>query len=130
MRKIEEDILKTIDVALACIRKGERFDEKRLSVRDRVYSDIRRGGESYKADGYAAYMLWYTRIADVYSDRVVVRACGWDTRTTLSRLDAILQYYCNARLYSRKGKWYVKILYRADAIREIPFTDNMRVPRI
>ena len=124
MRKIEEEILRTLDEGVVCICKGKLFEEKRLSERDRVFVNCN------KRVGYAAYMLWNTRIADVYADSVMVRSCGWRTRTTLSRLDAILQYYCGYRLYSRKGEWYVKILSRADAIQEIPFTDDMILPRI
>lgn len=113
MRKIEQDIIN----AIKC-----RHDV-RLSKRDRVICGVT----------IVAYYLWETPVAIVYPDKVIIQSGGYRTRTTKSRLNAILYHFCKTGIYAKKGVWYIASNYggyEQVGSTQREFEEGMSIPRI
>jgi len=52
-------------------------------------------------------------------DRMIISSCGWETKTTKSRLNAILSHYGKPGIYQEKYIWYIGTE---------EFFDNMEIP--
>lgn len=70
-------------------------------------------------------VLHHKRIANIYSDKIVIYSNGNKTKTTKSRLNRILMHLCGANLYQKKGEWFIR-----DVGEEIPFVEGMEINRI
>ena len=110
MRKIEQDIIN----AIKCKH------DVHLSKRDTVICGAT----------IVAYYLWETPIAIVYPDKVLVQSGGYRTRTTKSRLNAILWEFCNMGISSVKGKWIVSARYSGGETGITVFSEGMAIPRV
>lgn len=82
-----------------------------------VHSGIH-GTPSYQKE--IQVRLFGNLIARIFPfDRVILSSCGWRTKTTKSRINAILTgLNCSARLYQESYVWYLG---------EREFTDNMEI---
>jgi hypothetical protein len=111
MRKIEKRIIDTVD---EYERVGATTRRDVLSSRDIV--------ETCDINGVigVAVILYYTTIAKVLPDRVVINTGGWRTNITKSRLNAILWEYCATGIYQKDFTWYLtggpRILYVEDGM--------------
>jgi hypothetical protein len=70
-------------------------------------------------------VLHHKRIANIYSDKIVIYSNGYKTKTTKSRLNRILMHLCGMNLYQKKGEWFVR-----DVGEDIPFVEGMEINRI
>jgi hypothetical protein len=109
MRKIEQDIIN----AIKCKH------DVHLSKRDRVICGAT----------IVAYYLWETPIAIVYPDKVIIQSGGFKTRTTKSRLNAILYEFCNMGIRTVKGEWIVSACYSGGETGIAVFREGMTIPR-
>ncbi len=94
MRKIEQNMLKAI-----ADQRGWQQDNTRVicSVFEHEGADIYR----------ISVILHGSTIAIITRDQLEVSPCGWCTPTTKSRLNALLQTYCDAGIYQKNKVWRV-----------------------
>jgi hypothetical protein len=59
-------------------------------------------------NNYSSVYLHGSEIATVGPNNVVINDCGYQTKTTKSRLSAIVNTFCKAWLYQKKGQWYLE----------------------
>lgn len=93
MRKIEQEMLDASDDNVAYWKK----DNTRVETPE---------------DGWSTYVYLHdNQIADICmkTDTMLISDCGWQTSTTKSRLNALLQWYTpnGTHIYQRKHRWYL-----------------------
>ena len=81
-------------------------------------------------DGWSRVFLHDNLIAVVTEDDVRVFDGGWQSNTTKSRLNAIIEFFCDAGegVFQRDFKWYIHKLVgiagQSKVFNEIPFTNG------
>ena len=91
--------------------------ERKLSERDRVWK---------QSDGTAMIFLWATKIAMITDKELQIRTGGWQSRTTISRLNGLLQSAgTGCRIYSKRGS--LTVVDRKGE--EKKFEDDMKFER-
>ena len=75
------------------------------------------------SEGYTDVRLHGNRIAQInpHGD-ITLSSCGWDTPTTKSRLNAVLDCFLNSRIFQKDFTWYVDDL-------STPFFDGFKIIR-
>ena len=92
MRKVERAICDAL-----CSGRKTAGESVKLSKRDRV--DYEDGQNVYRLHGHAvAYFDYCNR-------RVILDHCGWATKTTKSRINAIAERFLLPRVYQKDWSW-------------------------
>lgn len=78
----------------------------------------------YSPERDASYVILHgNHIATIGETWLQMFNCGYKTKTTKSRLNAILKEHGNgARVYQKQGDWFVSI---SDNNAKVPFTEGM-----
>jgi|TARA_B100000427_G_scaffold8623_1_gene7609 hypothetical protein len=103
-------------------RKIERQMQAAIATR----TDWRKSNTSVSVDseGFTSVRLHGNRIAEIDPNGdIVLSSCGWDTPTTKSRLNAILDVFISGcHIFQKDFTWYVNDL-------NTPFFDGFRITR-
>lgn len=94
MRKIEEQMIDAISCG-----KGWRKDNTQVIVDRSAYS-------SHITSIYLHGNLICTIYDFPHRREISINSCGWQTPTTKSRLNAILNHYDLTGIHQSKGIWY------------------------
>ena len=79
---------------------------------------------SVDEEGFTSVRLHGTRIAEIEPNGdIILSSCGWDTPTTKSRLNAIVDVFLTGcQIFQKDFTWYVGDL-------NTPFFDGFRISR-
>ena len=103
-------------------RKIERQMQAAIATR----TDWRKSNTSVSVDseGFTSVRLHGNRIAEIDPNGdIILSSCGWDTPTTKSRLNAILDVFISGcHIFQKDFTWYVGDL-------NTPFFDGFRIAR-
>ena len=104
MRKIEQQMQNAI-------RNRKNWSSSNTSV-------------SIDEDGFTSIRLHGNRIAEIEPNGdIILSSCGWDTPTTKSRLNAIVDVFLTGcQIFQKDFTWYVGDL-------NTPFFDGFRISR-
>lgn len=95
MRKIEQDIVHII----RDFQKRKVSGSCQRTKRDRIVSE----------NGKVSVYLWGTKVAEVTDRHITLFSGGYQTVTTKSRINGILQGLgCNWRIYQKDFQWYAR----------------------
>ena len=94
MRKIEQQMIEAIN----------NQSDWRLNNTQVVCNEDKQG----KAEiNQVSVILYESTIAIITENEVRINNCGWFSPTTKSRLNAILNSYCNTIIFQRNKRWYL-----------------------
>ena len=118
--------------AFSCIIKGEstnslmRKIERQMQAAIATRTDWRKSNTSVDVDseGFTTVRLHGNRIAEIEPNGdIILSSCGWDTPTTKSRLNAIVDVFLTGcHIFQKDFTWYVGDL-------NTPFFDGFRIAR-
>ena len=104
------------------MRKIERQMQAAIATR----TDWHKSNTSVETDseGYTSVRLHGNRIAEIEPNGdIILSSCGWDTVTTKSRLNAIIDVFLSGcHIFQRDFTWYVGDM-------NTPFFDGFRISR-
>ena len=104
------------------MRKIERQMQAAIATR----TDWKKSNTSVSVDseGFTSVRLHGNRIAEIAPDGdIILSSCGWDTPTTKSRLNAIVDVFLTGcQIFQKDFTWYVGDL-------NTPFFDGFRISR-
>ena len=114
MRKIEQQMIQAIEN-----QSDWRLDNTQVisSVFEHDNTEIYR----------ITVILHGSPIATLNKRELEFSPCGWCTPTTKSRLNALLQTYCNASIYQKNKRWYLRT---PNYEREVTPSGNYFVDRV
>ena len=106
------------------MRKIEREMQAAIATR----TDWKKSNTSVDVDseGFTTVRLHGNRIAEIDPNGdIVLSSCGWDTPTTKSRLNAILDVFLNnMRIWQKDFTWYI-----GDSLGHDVFFDGYKILR-
>ena len=96
-RIIEQDMIRAIRY-----ERDWRKDNTSVEV---IHHGIR-GTHSYQKE--IEVRLFGNLIARIFpGDRMILSSCGWESKTTKSRLNSILHHYNKSGIYQERFVWYM-----------------------